>query len=139
MNHPLRTYTNFAAVAFGLLAAGIAIVLVPKLTGPRNAVANLDRGLIQGVWFVPAENTIDEVIWLDPDSVQSLYDLFSSESVEENPAKWPFVGTVGFTCQNGRNASVKLYDTGTQCGAFQCGDSWFRYTGALPEVIKNAR
>ena len=139
MKHRPRKYLNILGAAFGILAAVLAIWLVPKFNKIQNHVAELDKEKIGGVWFVPDGKTEDNIIWLDSSHIEPLFELLSSETIEENPSKWQIVGRVGFTYINGRHASVEMFDTKTDVGAFKCGNTYFRYQGGVPAIIKNAR
>ena len=122
-----------------IFGVGIAILVFPMSGGDRNHIADMDIEQIGGVWFVPPGESDTEVIWLDPKNIEPLYDLLSSQTTERSPSNWQYIGRVGFTYPNGRVASVKLYDTKTERGAFSCGSAWFRYDGRLPKCIGNAR
>ncbi len=129
--------------AFGwivaILATAIGVLVFSNKRSHQNSVADLELDKIGAVWFVPAGKTDDEIIWLDNDQIKPLYELFSSLELERSPAKWIYVGRVGFTYPNGRVASVKLYDTNSERGAFSCGSTHFRYDGRVPDCILNAR
>ncbi|MEM7782632.1 MAG: hypothetical protein AAF623_04705 [Planctomycetota bacterium] len=137
MQKRIISLKNIAGTLLGLLAAGAAILIVPKLGGVENDIVNLDVNKIRGVWFVPAGKTEDDIVWLDSSHIAPMYQMFSSEKIEKNPSKWQTVGRVGFTYENGRNAAVELYDTKSRWGCFKCGESYFRYEGNALEFIEN--
>ena len=139
MNHRVKRYKNIVGVVFGLVAGVLAIIFVPALLAPQNGIAQLDKDLIRDVWFDSSGKPESDIVWLDKSQIEPLYNLFSSGTVERAPAKWIVIGRVGFTYGNGQNDAVDLYDTGEEFGAFRSGDTYFRYRGGIPEVIKNAQ
>ena len=139
MKQHIRSYLNVAGVIIGVLAAVIAVLIVPTLTSTHNDIASMDKEKIRGVWFVPSGKTEADIVWLDSSQIDPLYKMLSSEVIERNPSKWIAVGRIGFTYHDGQNAGVDIYDTQTERGAFRCGDTYFRYNGNASEIIKNAR
>ena len=121
-----------------ILAIAIGLLIFLNKRAPQNSVAELELKKIGAVWFVPAKKNDGEIIWLDDSHIKPLYQLFSSQDLEHSPAKWVYVGRVGFTYPNGRVASVKLFDTNSDQGAFSCGSAYFRYKGRIPDCILNA-
>ncbi len=134
-----RKFKTIAGAAFGILAAVIAILVLPNPSTIQNGIAKLELNKIGGVWFIPDGKSEDDIVWLDAANIGPLYKLLSSETTETNPSKWIAVGRVGFTYDNGRFAGVDLFDTKTDRGAFRFGETYFRYNGNAPELIKNAR